>query len=123
MSATQLKELNQIGFDADPDLPFAQSLAENYRLLFPEALNAAQQAQALATIAIDDHQTLATLVETAPTQMTRTQFYAVALQLLSFHPEFKVLAPQSFKCKTPQLPVVDTDLTPPQLFLRRYISY
>lgn len=109
-TATQLQELNQIGFDADPDLPFAQSLAKNYRLLFPEALNATQQAQALTTIAIDDHQTLATWLATEPTSMTRTQFYAVALQLLGFHPEFKDLAKSIAQMQNAQLPTVDADL-------------
>lgn len=109
--ATQLHELNQIGFNADADLPFAQSVTHNYRLLFPEALNATQQAQALTTIAVDDHQTLATWLASTPTQMTRTQFYAVALQLLGFKPEFKTLNTAISQMQAAQLPVVKADLT------------
>ncbi|WP_407891306.1 Xaa-Pro dipeptidyl-peptidase [Lacticaseibacillus sp. N501-2] len=109
--ATQLHELNQIGFNADADLPFAQSVTHNYRLLFPEALNATQQAQALTTIALDDHQTLATWLASTPTQMTRTQFYAVALQLLGFKPEFKTLNTAISQMQAAQLPVVKADLT------------
>lgn len=116
-TATQLKELNQIGFDADPDLPFAQSLAKNYRLLFPEALNATQQDQALNAIAVDDHQTLAAWLATEPISMTRTQFYAVALQLLGFHPEFKDLAQAVAQMQNAQLPVVDADLDTTTAFL------
>ena len=116
-TATQFKELNQIGFAADPDLPFAQSLAQNFRLLFPEALNVTQQDQAMQTIAVDDHQSLLDWLATKPASMTRAQFYAVALQLLGFHPEFKSLNTALEQMQQANLPMVSSDLTATPAFL------
>lgn len=112
---TQLAELKHLGFTTQGD--FAVVAAANFRLLFPEALTQAATAQVEHTIAIDAKQDLADWLATTPTHMSRQAFYAVALQLLGFAPEFKDLAHSVQTMQDALLPVVAADLTSTQTFL------
>ncbi|WP_461213211.1 Xaa-Pro dipeptidyl-peptidase [Lacticaseibacillus sp. GG6-2] len=112
---TQLEELASLGFTTTGD--FAKVVRTNYAHLFPEASTQAAVAQTLAMIAVDQHQTLADWLATAPTQMTQTAFYAVALQLLGFQPELATLTDAVTQMRAAKLPVIDHDLHTSQEWL------
>lgn len=109
---TQLKELKAIGFAPDLSQPLAAAANAAYRKLFPAAHSDTAKTQALAAIAVDDHQDLAQFLAAAPTTISRTQFYAVALQLLGFEPntDYQLADSVAFMTAT-KLPTVNADIT------------
>ncbi|MFD1440000.1 Xaa-Pro dipeptidyl-peptidase [Lacticaseibacillus hegangensis] len=110
--ATQLKELQAIGFAPDLEQSLADAANAAFRKLFPEAFSETAKQQALAAIAVTDTQDLAQLLASKPSQISRTDFYAVALQLLGFEAgtDYQLKDSLAFMAET-KLPVVASDIT------------
>lgn len=117
--ATQAKELTAIGLDATLDRPFVTVVATTYAKLLPTADTPEAVVDQAAQLAATPELTLADLIATEPTRLSRQTFYNVALQLLGFEAtqDFALTDPLTFMAQT-QLPTVAQDLTTPQAFLQ-----
>ncbi|ARY91693.1 MULTISPECIES: Xaa-Pro dipeptidyl-peptidase [Lacticaseibacillus] len=115
----QLTELARIGLPADPKGDFADTAAAMYAAFFPEAYQPAAKQDKFAQIAVDSRQNLTEWLASGPTQMTRQNFYNVALQLLGFEAftDFDLADPLTFMAAT-KLPSIDHDLLDTEDFLK-----
>lgn len=84
---TQITELISINFLPEnyQELSFSELLKELTENIIVEAKTPESRAAKLNEFAIDDKQTLASFLAENPTQISRTAFYNVALQLLGYH--------------------------------------
>ncbi|WP_225350743.1 hypothetical protein [Lacticaseibacillus camelliae] len=109
--ATQLNELTAVGFTPDLDQSLSDAANAAFRKLFPEAFSETAKQQALASVAVNGEQDLNQFLASQPTQISRTDFYAVALQLLGFEPktDYQLADSLKFMAET-KLPVVNADI-------------